>query len=261
VLPWWQDKDITTATNQDCANYRIWLEESGDLKPQSIKHAIALFRRVVRHAKKHIHGFEIKIDDYSVPKVNNEVTEDLTQEQYQRLLSVLQSDKVTVEGKTVKINRAVADIMLLILNTGMRRGEVLKLQWQHVNFDRGTILLKEPKGGKDVLLPMNTGAREVLMRQKKTSMYVFPNPQGGKRSHINVQARKIRDLAGLPKDFRPLHGLRHYYATELASKGVDITVISELLGHKSVGITMRYVNARDEKKRMAVELVSVGGMK
>ncbi len=68
-------------------------------------------------------------------------------------------------------------------------------------------------------------------------------------------------MAGLPKDFRPCHGLRHFFATELAASGKSITVISELLGHKSIEITKRYAKVRDEEKQEAVELVSIGGEK
>lgn len=254
VLPYWRNKDISQCTNRHVANYRTWLESQtntrgGNLSPQSVKHCLALFRRIVRHGKKHISGFELKIDDFDIPAVHNEKTEDLTHEQFHRLLHILHTDK---------INRPVCDILLLMLNTGMRRGEVLKLQWQHVKFDRRTILLKSPKGGKDVEIPMNASANKILERQKKTSMYVFPGLNGGKRLHIDKQARRIRNLAGLPNSFRPCHGLRHYYGTELGAKGYSISVISELLGHKSIEITKRYVNAREEQKRQAVDSISTG---
>jgi integrase len=269
VEPYWGGKDMEKVTNIDAANYEVWLKAQTSnrgkpLSDQSVKHAIGLYRRVLRHAKRHIEGFFLLIDDFSVPEVDNEVTEDLTTEEFASLLKVLMADTVPAKGKTgktyqCKINRSVADILLLILNTGMRRGECLKLMWGHVNLDRGTIVLKDPKGKVDVNIPMSSGARAVLERQKKTSMYVFPGKDGGKRLHIDVQARKIRDLAGLPKTFRPCHGLRHYFGTELHAKGANIKVISELMGHKSIEITKRYIAAREEQKVAAVELVSIGG--
>ncbi len=271
VKPYWNGKNIEKMENDDAANFAVWLAAQVSVKgtplsDQTRKHAIAMFRRIVRHAKRHIKGFTLLIDDFSIPAVDNEKTEDLTPEQFSALLRVLNADTVGAKGKTgktyqCKINRAVSDILLLILNTGMRRGECLKLMWGHVSFDRKTILLKEPKGGKDVTIPMSSGARAVLKRQKKSSMYVFPGKGGTMRLHIDVQARKIRDLAGLPKIFRPCHGLRHYFGTELAAQGVNITTISELMGHKGIEITKRYVKAREEQKIHAVELISVGGEK
>jgi integrase len=268
VRPYWAGKDIERATNTDAANFRVWLEamissKGTPLSPQTVKHAIALFRRVVRHGKSNIEGFTLLIDDFYVPNVNNEKTEDLTPEQLKSLLGVLTADTVLTIGKTgrqynCRINRAVADMMLLALTTGMRRGEIIKLQWQHVNYARRKIVIRAPKGGTDVTIPMSSSARAIMKRQKRNSMFVFPGKNGGKRRHVDMQARKLRDLAGLPKDWRPFHGLRHYYATELVARGAGITVVSALLGHKSIEITMRYAMAREKEKVEAVELISIG---
>lgn len=257
VNVFWKNRDIGNCINQDAANFKKWLENcdsarGGKLSPQTVKHAIGLFRRIVRCAVRTITGFTLEISEFKIPKVNNEVTEDLTEEELDRLVLVLKTDTV---------NRAVCDMMLLILNTGMRRGEVQKLQWQHVSFERKTLLIKEPKGKIDVKIPINQTAREVLQRQKKTSMFVFPGKDGKRRGHFERAARRIRDLAGLPKDFRPCHGLRHFYGTELSSKGVSLLAISELMGHKDVGVTQRYVKSRTKEKVEAVELISIGGSK
>lgn len=257
VAVFWKDKDISACSNVDAANFRCWLDKcessrGGLLSKQTVKHAIALFRRIVRYADKTIHDFKLQITDFDIPIVNNETTEDLDHEELERLLQVLKTDKV---------NRAVCDMMLLMLNTGMRRGEVQKLQWGHINVERGAILLREPKGGKDVTIPMSSGVKAVLLRQKRTSLYVFPGKDGGKRGHFERAARRIRDLAKLGKDFRPCHGLRHYFGTELSDRGVDLVTISELMGHKGVEITKRYVKGREQRKKEAVELIAIGGGK
>lgn len=257
VAVFWKDKDISTCTNVDAANFRCWLDKcessrGGQLSKQTVKHAIALFRRIVRYADKTLQDFKLQVSAFDIPVVNNEVTEDLTPEELERLLHVLKTDTV---------NRPVCEMMLLMLNTGMRRGEVQKLQWGHVDFERGGILLREPKGGKDVNIPMSSGARAVLLRQKRASLFIFPGKNGGKRGHFERAARRIRDLAGLGKDFRPCHGLRHYFGTELSDRGVDLVTISELMGHKGVEITKRYVKGREQRKKDAVELIAIGGEK
>lgn len=253
VYPFWVGREITSATNVDAAKYRKWLEEretqaGSKLSPQSIKHCIGLFRRIVLFAKRHSEDFKLLIDDFHIPRVLNEETEDLTSDQLKRLLHVLKNDK---------INRPACDMLMVILNTGMRHGEVLKLQWQHVNFDRKTLLLKNPKGNVDVSINMNSVVEEILKRQVKTSMYVFPGENGNKRNNITKAARRIMRLAGISDSFRQCHGLRHFYGTELAANGVDVKTISSLMGHKSLDVTNRYLKARDERKIEAVNHMAV----
>jgi integrase len=72
---------------------------------------------------------------------------------------------------------------------------------------------------------------------------------------ISKQVNRIKSQAGLPKDFRALHGLRHVYASMLASSGqVDLYTLQKLLTHKSPAMTMRYAHLRDETLRRASDL-------
>lgn len=68
-------------------------------------------------------------------------------------------------------------------------------------------------------------------------------------------ARRVRDKAGLPPDFRPLHGLRHTYASFLASSGkVDIYALQKLLTHESPEMTARYAHLADEVMKRAASV-------
>ena len=75
------------------------------------------------------------------------------------------------------------------------------------------------------------------------------------RTDINKAVNEIKTAAGLPKDFRPLHGLRHVYASMLASSGqVDMYTLQKLLTHKSPIMTQRYAHLRDETLKNASNL-------
>ncbi len=120
-------------------------------------------------------------------------------------------------------NRGAANIMRLALFTGMRRGELFRLRWNHVDFRNGIITLVDTKSGRDRRIPMNDAARDLLQRLPRTSELVFPSRNGRQRTDIRKAVDKIKKAAGLPSDFRPLHGLRHIYASTLASSGkVDL---------------------------------------
>jgi len=214
-------------------------------KPGTAKNVLELLRRIVNFGvEKQLckgPGFRIK-----VPGVNNKKTEDLTPEQLQRLLEAIEKDPHDQAGK----------IMLMALYTGMRRGELFRLKWEDIDFDRGFIHIRNPKGGVDQTIPLNDAAREVLESIYRTdSPYVFPGRNGGQRTDIHHQVNRIKERAGLPKDFRALHGLRHVYASMLASSGkVDMYTLQKLLTHKSPQMTQRYAHLRDEALKRAADI-------
>ena len=80
-------------------------------------------------------------------------------------------------------------------------------------------------------------------------------PDGKPFTDIRLGVNPIKEAAGLPADFRPLHGLRHTYASMLASSGkVDLYTLQKLLTHKSPQMTQRYAHLRDETLKNASTL-------
>lgn len=213
--------------------------------PQTVKHVLVLLRRIVNFGvKKNLcEGLSFKID---IPKVRNEKTEDLTQEQLTALLKAIDEDS----------NITAGDMMKMALFSGMRRGELFRLRWMDVDFGRGFITIRDPKGGYNQKIPLNDAARSVLLsRERNKSEFVFPGRAGKQRVEIKLQVDRIKKKAGLPDDFRPLHGLRHVFASMLASSGqVDMYVLQKLLTHKTPSMTMRYAHLRDEALKQASNL-------
>ncbi|MDQ7835335.1 MAG: site-specific integrase [Humidesulfovibrio sp.] len=204
--------------------------------PATVANALELLRRIVNFGVNRglcdAPRFKIRL-----PKVDNLKTEDLSPEQLRSLLAALDAAD----------NQAVADIMLMALHTGMRRGEILRLCWADLDFRTGFILIRTPKGGRSERIPMNPQARALLEGLVRTSDFVFPGRDGGQRVELRRAVRRICDAAGLPQDFRGLHGLRHAYASMLASSGeVDLYAIQKLLTHKSSAMTQRYAHLRDD---------------
>ena len=212
---------------------------------QTTKHVLVLLGRIVNHGiKKNLcSGLSFKIE---MPHVDNIKTEYLTNEQIQSLLNAMDADT----------NREAANFMRLILFTGMRKSEALRLKWTDVDFGRGFLTIRDPKGGKSQAIPMNAEARAVLNAiPSSDSPYVFPGRDGGQRTDFKKPIMRIKIRAGLPNDFRPLHGLRHVYASTLASSGkVDMYTLQRLLTHKSPLMTQRYAHLRDETLKRASDL-------
>ena len=132
------------------------------------------------------------------------------------------------------------------------------MKWEDCDFVRSIITLRgeAAKKGKTEHIPMTTVARSVLESiHKQNSPYVFPGRDGKQRTDYRRIARRVKRVAALPEDFRPLHGLRHNYASRLASTGeVDLYTIQKLLTHSSPQMTQRYAHLRDETLMKAASL-------
>ena len=177
-------------------------------------------------------GFFIEL-----PKVEAERTEMLTEEQFKTLLEVLRTD-----------GTAVAKLMELGLSSGMRRGEMLKLKWGKVDLENGfiTIARDTAKSDKTSRIPINAAAKGVLLSLDQNGEFVFQGLQGRSNNWILIRAKILIAKAGLPDDFRPFHGLRHAFASLLASRGVELYQISKLLTHANVQQTSRYSHLTDK---------------
>jgi integrase len=224
---------------------RLRISTAKNHKPQTVKHVIALLVRIINYGARLglCPGLGFKPPTI---KVHNLKTEDLSPEQLATLMEAINEDH----------DYQAANFMRLALCTGMRRGELFKLMWADIDFERGYITIRGPKGGKDQIIPLNQAAREVLeSHPRDESPFVFPGREGRQRTRYPKGIDAIRERAGLPPDFRPLHGLRHVYASMLASSGqVDLYTLQKLLTHKSAAMTQRYAHLRDETLRRASDL-------
>lgn len=224
-------------------------KEMRELAPATVANTLELLRRIINHGAKHdlcpSLSFTIEL-----PAKNNEVTEYLTEDQAQRLMAVLDSWPEQDAPRMLKIAWL----------TGMRRGEIFKLEDRDIDFEQGLITLRDPKGGKTESVPMSQPVADLLGLQMTArdqrypgSPFVFPGRYGGRRTDSSSVAR-IKAKAELPGSFRIFHGLRHHLAVTLASSGgFTLDMIGELLTHKSVVMTRRYAKFLPDAKKRAVD--------
>ena len=154
---------------------------------------------------------------------------------------------------------------LLILNTGLRMGEALSLRWDDVDFDNKTITVSKNNvltikrdtngvrvGGYELqtqnstktangqrVIPINRTADEALLALQKNNStpYVIVNSRQKQVLPSNFERSFKRILASAEIKPYGVHALRHTFASMLFSKGVDVKIVSKLLGHSSVKIT------------------------
>jgi integrase len=153
--------------------------------------------------------------------------------------------------------------VLLSLNTGIRRGTLLSLIWNDIDFNARAMTIRGEvsKNDKTTRVPLNDDAVDVLLSWREQSKntdkaaLIFPSPKTGNiMNEIQTAWRNILKAAKI-ENFR-WHDLRHSFASELVMKGVDLNTVRELLCHSDMKMTMRYAHLSPESKLNAVQILN-----
>lgn len=136
-------------------------------------------------------------------------------------------------------------MVLLSLNTGLRRGELFQLRWENVDLYKNVLSVegRTTKNRRTRRLPLSVEAAEVLRNWKDSALprsAVFTNRDGAPITDIKKPWAAVLDRAGI-RNFR-WHDLRHHFASRLVHEGVDLFRVKELLGHSSIQVTERYAH-------------------
>ena len=162
----------------------------------------------------------------------------------------------THRGRRAGSGRQQADIIRLLLLTGCRKSEIVRLRWTETDGD--TVRLADSKTGPRTVW-LSAPAQAVVARQPRNgSPYVFPAPDGapGPRPLEISLWRKVRREAGIA-DVR-LHDLRHTFASQAVLQGVALPVVARLLGHAGERMTLRYAHVGDRDVEAAAERIGAG---
>lgn len=163
-----------------------------------------------------------------------------------------------------EINRlidAAADhlkpILIIAVSTGMRKGEIFNLRWSDIDFIDHYIHIKETKSNVMRKIPMNSVVATTLKNIERKSEFIFPSSWSKKHKHIMGVFRLFKvacKKAGI-EDLR-FHDLRHTAATLMVTGGVPLVTVSQILGHATIHMTMKYAHPTPEDKRKAVNVLA-----
>ena len=121
------------------------------------------------------------------------------------------------------------------MHTGIRKGQLLDLIWKQVSLSERTITVERTKNDQHQSIPINADLMETLRGLaicKVMSQYVFRQADGDKYTTIDQTFRRAVKRAGI-KDFK-FHDLPYTFASWLVQAGVDISIVSKLVWHKSI---------------------------
>ena len=194
------------------------------------------------------------------PKKREALPDVLDRAELSRLLEVPGREGV---WQRVHAGKRERDRLLLALfaYAGLRRWELLGLDWDDVDLDRRVIRVRNAKGGRQRVVPIHPGLVPLFVAYAATRASASrPGPVRGRpRSPPDADdhgpdVSPLRKTAGVNKRKRITpHTLRHVFATELLSAGANLRQIQELLGHKHLDSTQRYTRVNAHQLRGAVK--------
>ena len=153
-------------------------------------------------------------------------------------------------------------IFKLYAKTGLRRTELLNLNFEDIDFDTGRIIVIKTKNKNVKIIYMNENLKEILRIYLDHSKYksgpLFRGLQGKRlcKQTLNNAFQRIKARSGLPKEFK-IHSFRRYCINELRKNKVDLPTIKEIAGHEDIRTTEIYCNVGEEEKIKALEMIQV----
>ena len=241
----------------------------GGLAPQTIRHAVALVRRIMRRmAKWRLYSGPMPFDDVTLPRPNNERERYLEPAEARALLAELR-----------RRSEQTWLMALVSLHCGLRFGEIARLRWGDVRPDDMMLYIPESKSGRSrhaVMTQEVARALAALPHGADTDL-IFPARDGGVMASVSKVFFRAVDALGLNdtgetltradgtvervkiRDARQrvvFHTLRHTYASWLARGGQGQLVIADRLGHRSLSMTQRYTHLMDESRRASADCIS-----
>ena len=229
-LVFYRTKKIHEISNEDVIIYNndyILKNKLSASYQNQIVNAIKLYFRTIQDKK-------IELEKIHRPKHARKLPNVLSKEEVKAILGA----HANIKHKAM---------LSMIYSGGLRSGELLSLQTQHIDSKRNIVLLKNAKGKKDRIVPLSPKILDLLRDYYKIytpRLYLFEGQKAGEK----YDARSLQQIlkqalqkAGITKPVT-LHWLRHSYATHLLETGTDLRYIQELLGHSSSKTTEIYTH-------------------
>jgi len=222
----------------DVEKYKI--QRLQKVSPATVNRELACLKHIYTKAKEWGKVSESPASKVKLLRERNRRLRYLEEEEIKRLYNACSED--------------LRPIVAVALNTGMRIGEILSLKWGDIDFRGRIIYIMDSKSGEKREVPLNRTLYVALLgvRKHRDSPFVFCGKDGKPRKDIRGAFKAALKKAEI-EDFR-FHDLRHTFASHLVMRGVDIKTVQELLGHKTMEMTLRYSHLSPDHKRRAVEI-------
>ncbi len=233
---------------------------------QTIKHNFQAIRNAWNWAKEN--GYMVKPLEYPKLKIENKRLRYLSLEEEKRLFVELDPKRdipfrPKYEDRPLEENQKYQDnydLVVCLLDTGARYGEIANIRWDAINLDSKSINLWRPKVKNESIIYMTNRVFVILERRfkEKQSEFIFTNKKGHARGYASKGIRMAIKRAGI-EGFK-IHDLRHTFASRLIQNGMNLYEVASTLGHTDVQTTQRYAHLErtdvSQKARDIIENLS-----
>ena len=248
--------DINLISTRIIRQYFYYTKENRDLGSASISKIIAIIKSFFNYLEEEDITVKNPTRKIKVPKKINKIPS---------VMSKYEVDSVirSVDFAPLRCRKnAVRDklVLSLLYYTGIRKSELLNLNWTDINLSKSFIIIRSGKGGKDRLIPLHKKVTELLDKYLderlplKTDAIIIG--EQGKRlcnCSFTYLLNMYLCLSGLKKKGYTAHSFRHSFATHLVEAGVDIFKVQKLLGHASLDTTKIYINFNSSQMAIAID--------
>jgi integrase len=208
------------------------------LTPASVNRELCVLRSVLRLAADDDYGYLEKAPRVRMEKEPQGRLRYLTEDEASRLLT--ECRRAAEHPVSPRRSTQLYPVVVLALETGMRRGEILGLEWSRVNFSRGVIQLEMTKNGTRREIPMRRAVYDVLSALPKSGTRLF---------HGSVRGAFESAVARAQIEGFRFHDLRHTFASWFMMRGGSIYALQQILGQKTIEMTMRYAHLAPDHLR------------
>jgi integrase len=239
------DYILVKVTPRVIHDYKVKRRNEG-IKPATVNRELATMKKAFNLAIKEWEWLrDNPVSRVSMEEENNKRDRWLTIEEEERLLEVCPA--------------WLRELVVFALNTGMRLGEIISLEWKGVDLSRKTITIFKSKNKDPRTIPINETVFKMLKNKGKVKSiktnFVFYTDAHTMliKTTVDHAFQKALKKVGV-ENFR-FHDIRHTFATRLIQSGKDLYKVQRLLGHKTPSMTQRYAHHYPESLRDAVDVL------
>ena len=208
-------------------------ERLKEVSASTVKRELGLLHTVIETARRRLGLIDNPISDVKRPKVDDAREVRLHGDDEAKLLKAIDNFSRT---------HWIRPCVVLAIETAMRRGELLDLEWQHVDFDALTLHLPDTKTGKARTIPMSPRAYETLWDLGSSERPNDGRVIGTSADGIKNAFDRVRKNAGM--EHLNFHDLRHEATSRLFEQGWGIMEVAHVTGHQDIQMLKRYTNLR-----------------